>query len=76
MVIDILNGDPLTLDQFGTVDLPKYIEQGSTGDNPHNPPAIDPIVKAAIKALKEEHGVKKIGAAGYCFGAKVQGRPE
>jgi dienelactone hydrolase len=35
---------------------------------------IDPIVDAAIKELRENLNVKRIGAAGYCFGAKYTTR--
>lgn len=30
------------------------------------------IIEAATKFLKEQHGVKKIGVVGYCFGGKVR----
>lgn len=70
MIVDILNGDALTLDQMEKIDIMKWIDEGSDGKNPHNSAAIDPIVEAAAKCLKEEHGVKKLGGLGYCFGAK------
>ena len=51
-------------------DLPKWFAQGSSGDNPHTKEVVDPIVETSIKYLREEKGFKKIGAVGYCFGAK------
>jgi dienelactone hydrolase len=37
----------------------------------HSTAKIDPIVEAMIIYLRQELGVKRIGATGYCFGAKV-----
>jgi dienelactone hydrolase len=67
---DIFNGDALKLNRTGDFDFAAWITKGSTGDNPHTPPAIDPIIVNAIKTLKDL-GIKRIGAVGYCFGAKV-----
>ncbi|KAL5592798.1 hypothetical protein FOBRF1_013106 [Fusarium oxysporum] len=69
---DTFNGDPLPVKAVANdeVDIFKWLTGGSTGDNPHNEPAVDPIVLYAIKALREEYGVKKLGAVGYCFRAK------
>lgn len=36
----------------------------------HQPPSIDRIVDATIVELRTKYNTKKIGAAGYCFGAK------
>ncbi|KAM0259357.1 hypothetical protein ACHAQJ_003389 [Trichoderma viride] len=66
---DIFNGDALKLNRTGEFDFVKWITEGSTGDNPHTPPAVDPIILKSIKALKDL-GIKKIGSVGYCFGAK------
>lgn len=33
--------------------------------------AVDPIAAATIKYVRETLGVKRVGAVGYCFGAKV-----
>ncbi len=70
LIVDVFNGDPVSLNPPEGFDLMKWLTQGSTGDNPHTPPAIDPIVELAIKWLREERGVTKLGAVGYCFGAK------
>jgi dienelactone hydrolase len=34
----------------------------------------DPIVEAVINDMKTNQGVKRIGAVGYCFGAKYVAR--
>lgn len=70
---DIFNGDPLSLNRPGDFDFVKWITEGSDGKNPHTPPAVDPIIVKSIKALRDL-GIKKIGAVGYCFGAKVSRR--
>lgn len=31
---------------------------------------VDPIIESVIKVLREEMGVKKLAAVGYCFGGK------
>jgi len=36
----------------------------------HGPDVTDSIISATIKALREEFGVEKIGAVGYCFGGR------
>lgn len=72
IVIDLFNGDALPENFSADFDLMKWLAQGSTGDNPHTAEAIDPIVAEAIKWLKSEKGIKKLGAVGYCYGAKVR----
>ena len=73
LIIDLFNGDPLPLNFGDDADfnIMTWIAQGSTGDNPHTPEAIDPIVAQAIQWLKVNKNVKKLGAVGYCIGAKV-----
>ncbi|KAI1134224.1 dienelactone hydrolase [Hypoxylon sp. FL0543] len=70
LIIDPFKGDALTLNRPPGFDLGAWLAHGSTGDNPHTKEAVDPIIETAIKYLKEEKGVKKLGAVGYCFGAK------
>ena len=50
----------------------QWLEHGSDGKNPHTKDFVDPIVVDGIKALKGEYGITKLGAVGYCFGAKVR----
>jgi hypothetical protein len=72
LIIDVLNGDPLVLNSFLGLDLSDWLNNGSNGKNPHTPEHVDPIMLAAIEYLKTEKGVEKIGAVGYCFGARVR----
>ncbi|KAI0477906.1 alpha/beta-hydrolase [Xylariaceae sp. FL0804] len=74
LIIDVFNGDPLALNRPDDFDFMKWLSGGSTGDNPHTPSAVDPIVLAGLKHLTSELGYKKIGAVGYCFGAKYVAR--
>ncbi|KAK8044037.1 Hydrolase [Apiospora rasikravindrae] len=74
LIIDLFNGDALSLNRSGDFDFMSWLTKGSTGDNPHTTEAVDPIVVEAIKYLKQEKGVKKLGAVGYCFGAKYVAR--
>ncbi|KAI0394911.1 dienelactone hydrolase [Xylariaceae sp. FL0594] len=74
LIIDALNGDPISLDGLGKIDIFAWLNKGSTGDNPHTKEHVDPIIKDAISWLRSEKGVKKIGAVGYCFGAKYVAR--
>jgi dienelactone hydrolase len=71
MILDILNGDPMSLNRREGFDWIKWLNEGSNGKNPHTTATVDPIVEAAIKTMKEKHGFTEIGALGYCFGAKV-----
>lgn len=75
VVVDLFNGDALPLNFPATFDIMSWLIKGSTGDNPHTSEAVDPIVAAAIKWLKTEKGITKLGALGYCFGAKVRSAP-
>ncbi|KAL7953850.1 dienelactone hydrolase [Trichoderma compactum] len=69
LIPDLFNGDALQLNRPGDFDFYAWLTKGSTGDNPHTAPHVDPIVLTAIKALRDL-GIKKLGAVGYCFGAK------
>ncbi|GAW13827.1 hypothetical protein ANO14919_032170 [Xylariales sp. No.14919] len=74
LIIDLFNGDPVKLNPPQGFDLFAWREKGSNGDNPHTTEYVDPIVVEAIKWLQTEKGVKKLGAVGYCFGAKYVAR--
>ncbi|KAI6358413.1 hypothetical protein MCOR25_007345 [Pyricularia grisea] len=74
LVVDTFNGDPVPLNISLTAlekfDFVSWRDFGTNHDNPHTQEAVDPIIEAAIKVLKNDHGAKRIGAVGYCFGAK------
>ncbi|CAN8097746.1 unnamed protein product [Discula destructiva] len=69
LIIDVFNGDPLSLNRPDNFDFMKWLSNGSDGKNPHTKEAVDPIVELALKYLKDQ-GFTKIGGLGYCFGAK------
>lgn len=73
LIIDVFNGDPLSLNRPADFDFMKWLTGGSDGKNPHTKEAVDPIVELALKHLKDQ-GFTKIGALGYCFGAKYVAR--
>jgi dienelactone hydrolase len=70
VVLDLFNGDPMPLNRPEGFDLMAWLTKGSDGNNPHTAQYVDPIVEAGIKYIKGL-GVRKLGAVGYCFGAKV-----
>lgn len=74
IIIDLFNGDPMSLNKDPNFDFMKWLTYGTDGKNPHTPAGVDPIVEAAIKYLKEEKKIKKIGAAGYCFVGHIDPR--
>uniref|UniRef100_A0A8H7NMA9 Dienelactone hydrolase domain-containing protein n=1 Tax=Bionectria ochroleuca TaxID=29856 RepID=A0A8H7NMA9_BIOOC len=69
LILDIFNGDPVPLKMPENFDLNGWIAHGSDGNNSHTAEQIDPIIIAGINYMKGL-GLSKIGAAGYCFGAK------
>ncbi|KAB8298238.1 hypothetical protein EYC80_001973 [Monilinia laxa] len=70
---DILNGDPVLLNRPKDFDIMQWLTKGSDGNNPHTYTYVDPIVEKTIEYLKSK-GYTKIGAVGYCFGAKYVAR--
>lgn len=68
IIIDVFNGDRFP--DPPPQDIMKWFAEGTDGNNPHTKEAVDPIVEEGLKYLKEQ-GFTKIGAVGYCFGAKV-----
>ncbi|KAK4168325.1 dienelactone hydrolase [Cladorrhinum sp. PSN259] len=74
LIVDTFNGDAIPLNRPGDFDFMAWLTKGSDGNNPHTKEHVDPVVVDAIKALKEEYGIEKLGAVGYCFGAKYVAR--
>lgn len=70
---DLFNGSPAPADiELGSPDVPEFnatqfIEQ-------HNASYIDPIIANSIDYLRNELGVTKIAATGYCFGGRYSFR--
>lgn len=69
LIVDLFNGDPISLNRPDDFDVIAWLNGGSTGNNPHTKKEVDPIVFASIKYLQDA-GYTKIGSVGYCFGAK------
>jgi len=77
LIVDVFNGDKLPDPRPEGFDIMKWIQYGSGGEenpNPHTTECVDPIIEAGLKVLKENYGATKIGAVGYCFGAKYVAR--
>lgn len=68
IIIDVFNGD--VFPNPPPQDIMKWLAEGTDGNNPHTKEAVDVVVEEGLKYLKEQ-GFTKIGAVGYCFGAKV-----
>lgn len=70
---DLFEGDPIPLNRPEGFDLMTWMTKGGPSGG-HTKEQVDPIVEAVIKDMKTNQGVKKIGAVGYCFGAKYVAR--
>ncbi|KAF2012296.1 alpha/beta-hydrolase [Aaosphaeria arxii CBS 175.79] len=62
---DLFNGNVVPMNPPADFDIMKWL-----GTEMPHVPAVDPIVEAVIKDLRGNYGVKRLGSAGYCFGAK------
>lgn len=62
LLLDVYCGDAIPLKRPPGFDFTAW--RGK-----HTVKEVDPVVAAGVKYLKEK-GMKKIGAVGYCFGAK------
>lgn len=76
LLVDLFHGDPVPVHKTEdpSHDIQGWLAHGSNGTNPHTEEIVDPIIVDSINVLKGEYGIKKIGAVGYCFGAKVRGQ--
>ena len=74
---DLFEGDPVPLrevdDNLANFDIMGWALKGGPQGKGHTPSQVDPIVEKTI-AWMRDHGTKKIGAVGYCFGAKYVAR--
>lgn len=59
---DLFHGDPHPLNDE-TVDLYSWLAK-------HPWERVDPVVQACLAYIREILGKKRVGAVGYCFGAK------
>ncbi|KAK5994728.1 Hydrolase pyvD [Cladobotryum mycophilum] len=69
LIPDVFNGDAVLLNEFASIDLMSWLNNGSNGRNPHTVEFVDPIIVSGIRELRNL-GIQKIGGVGYCFGAK------
>lgn len=67
---DLFHDDPIPLNRPEGFDIMKWLK----GPPGHLPDRVDPVVEAVIKHMRNDLGVKKIGAVGYCFGGKYVAR--
>jgi dienelactone hydrolase len=70
---DLFEGDPVKLNGPPGFDIMEWLQKSGPSGG-HTYKQTDPIVEAVIKDMKTNQGVKKIGAVGYCFGAKYVAR--
>jgi dienelactone hydrolase len=70
---DLFEGDPISLNPPNDFDFMKWFTTSGPSKG-HTYEVVDPIVEQVIKEMKTNLGVKKIGAVGYCFGAKYVAR--
>ncbi|KAK5119455.1 hypothetical protein LTR85_007555 [Meristemomyces frigidus] len=71
---DLFERDPIPLNRPEGFDIMEWLSKGGPQGKGHGTGQVDPIVTEVIKEMKEKLGVKKIGAVGYCFGAKYVAR--
>jgi dienelactone hydrolase len=71
LIPDLFNADKfIPSPNFTGEEIAKWIQNGTHGNNPHTTDTIDPIVIASLKTLRDRYGATRVGAIGYCFGAK------
>lgn len=63
---DLFHGDPVPLNRPAGFDLMAWLK----GPPGHLPDRVEPVVQAVFKEMKSSLGCERIGAIGYCFGAK------
>ncbi|KIW23500.1 uncharacterized protein PV07_11693 [Cladophialophora immunda] len=68
---DLFYGDAIELNKIGELDIPKWFAGGYSAKGiGHGPSTVDPIVETCLSEMRAKYHCKKIGAMGYCFGAK------
>ncbi|KAL2831440.1 Alpha/Beta hydrolase protein [Aspergillus cavernicola] len=71
LIPDLFYGDPIPIGGSTGMDLQKWLAGEYHEKNiAHTPPVIDPILEKCISEMRTKYNIRKIGAIGYCFGAK------
>ena len=70
LIPDLFDGDKYALNLPLNNTVLDWVARGTNGKSPHTLKEVEPKVVESIKYLQSEHGITKIGAVGYCFGAK------
>lgn len=64
---DLFHNDPVALNRPDGFDIQKWRSKHSTD-------RVDPVVESVVSHIHAELGITRIGAVGYCFGAKYVAR--
>ncbi|KIW72947.1 hypothetical protein PV04_01105 [Phialophora macrospora] len=68
---DLFYGDAIALNRIADLDIVKWFGGGySHRGIGHGPSTVDPVVERSLSEMRTKYKCQKIGAAGYCFGAK------
>jgi len=69
---NIIHNDPVPTENAPKdFDIMKwFVGEAPHGKVSHTPDTVFPVVNAAVEWLRGEGGIKKLGAVGYCYGAK------
>ncbi|KAI5297988.1 hypothetical protein KEM55_003977, partial [Ascosphaera atra] len=71
IIPDLFAGDVIEFNSLGSIDFPAWFRGDySPSHTPHDEAHTDPVVNAVAQQLKADPNIKKVSAAGYCFGAK------
>ncbi len=71
---DLYEGDSVSIDLPESFDVMAWGRKGGPEGKGHGPGQVDPIIEAVIGEMRSTLGVERIGAVGYCFGAKYVAR--
>ncbi|KAF3026751.1 hypothetical protein E8E14_014812 [Neopestalotiopsis sp. 37M] len=58
---EVVAVEPIIEERFGEIDLPSFLKRNSREVR-------EPEIFACARALRAEHGFRRVGAAGFCYG--------
>ncbi|KAM5344610.1 hypothetical protein ACJ41O_013145 [Fusarium nematophilum] len=71
MIPDLFHGDAVPLNHPEDFDVMAWLQGAYNGNKfQHLPPSVDPIIEKSLSIMRSKYGCQRIGAVGYCFGAK------